>query len=51
MAEGGRPTLVTENNKINPVTQTLNVISQKVIQVNKPAEYYRDKKRTKIFIY
>ena len=34
-----------------PITQTLNVILQKVIQVNKPAEYYEDKEKIKMFIY
>ena len=51
MVEGGRLTLAIKNNKVTPVTQTLNVVPQKVIQVNKPTEYYRDKEKTKIFIY
>ena len=34
-----------------PAIQTLNVISQKVIQVDKPTGYYRDREKIKIFIY
>ena len=34
-----------------PVTQTLNVVPQKVIQVDKPTGYYGDREKTKIFIY
>ena len=34
-----------------PTIQTLNVVSQKVIQIDKPTGYYRDKDKTKTFIY
>ena len=34
-----------------PTIQTLNVVPQKVIQVNKPAGYYEDREKTKTFIY
>ena len=34
-----------------PTIQTLNVVSQKVIQVNKPTGYYKNRKKIKIFIY
>ena len=34
-----------------PTIQTLNVVLQKVIQVNKPAGYYGDREKIKIFIY
>ena len=34
-----------------PTIQTLNVISQKVIQVDKPIGYYGDQEKTKTFIY
>ena len=40
MADAGTPTI-----------QTLNVVPQKVIQVNKPVGYYEDREKTKIFIY
>ena len=51
MAKGGRPGFKTEGDEANPVIQTLNIILQKVIQVNKPTRYYGDKEKTKIFIY
>ena len=31
--------------------QTLNMVPQKVILVNKPSKYYEDRKKIKIFIY
>ena len=34
-----------------PTIQTLNVVSQKVIQVDKPTGYYGDREKTKINIY
>ena len=34
-----------------PTIQTLNVILQKIIQVDKPTGYYKDREKTKIFIY
>ena len=34
-----------------PTIQTLNVVPQKVIQVNKPAGYYGNREKIKIFIY
>ena len=34
-----------------PIIQTLNVILQKVIQVNKLTRYYRDREKMKTFIY
>ena len=40
-----------ETEVVIPIIQTLNVVSQKVIQVNKPTGYYGDKEKTKIFIY
>ena len=51
MAEGEKPTSATEGKEIVSITQTLNVISQKVIQVNKPIGYYRNKEKINIFIY
>ena len=51
MAKGGRPTSVIKANKVNLRIQTLNVIIQKVIQVNKPVGYYGDREKTKMFIY
>ena len=33
------------------VIQIFNVVPQKVIQVDKPAGYYGDRKKTKTFIY
>ena len=47
-AEDPVPTII---NGGVPTTQTLNMVSQKVIQVNKPRGYYRDRKKIKIFIY
>ena len=38
-----------KGNKTSTI-QTLNMISQKVIQVNKPSRYYGDRKKIKIFI-
>ena len=34
-----------------PTIQSLNVILQKVIQVDKPMGYYGNREKTKIFIY
>ena len=51
MAEGGRPTSATGDKKVVPITQTFNVVPQKVIQVNKPAGYYENREKIKIFIY
>ena len=34
-----------------PTIQTLNVVPQKINQVNKPSKYYEDKEKTKTFIY
>ena len=49
--------MVDENNvpdkteAVVPTIQTLNVVPQKVIQVDKPAGYYEDQKKMKIFVY
>ena len=40
-----------KNNKGVSTIQILNVISQKVIQVDKPTGYYGDREKTKTFIY
>ena len=34
-----------------PTIQILNIVSQKVIQIDKPMGYYGNKEKTKIFIY
>ena len=34
-----------------PTIQTLNVVPQKVIQVDKPTGYYKNREKIKIFIY
>ena len=34
-----------------PTIQTLNMVPQKVIQVDKPMGYYGDREKTKTFIY
>ena len=34
-----------------PTIQTLNIVPQKVIQVDKPIGYYGNREKTKIFIY
>ena len=47
-AEDPVPTIL---NSGVPTIQTLNVVPQKVIQVDKPAGYYGDREKTKIFIY
>ena len=39
------------SNNVTPTIQTLNMVPQKVIQVNKPTGYYRDREKIKIFIY
>ena len=41
------PIIVEGNHSI----QTLNIVLQKVIQVDKPTGYYGDREKTKIFIY
>ena len=50
MAEKESPVPAVANGGI-PNIQTLNVVPQKVIQVNKPTGYYRDREKIKIFIY
>ena len=47
----GRPGSVIVPKKITSVVQTLNIILQKVIQVDKPTRYYGDREKIKIFIY
>ena len=47
MAEEETPT-ITKNNGEAPTIQTLNMVLQKVIQVDKPTGYYRNKEKTKI---
>ena len=42
-------TIVVE--KGAPTIQILNMVPQKIIQVNKPAGYYKNREKTKIFIY
>ena len=51
MFERGGRAINKKDNKLAPITQTLNVVPQKVIQVDKSAGYYGDKEKTKIFIY
>ena len=51
MAEGEENPVTIIIDKGVLTIQTLNIISQKVIQVNKPTGYYEDKKKTKTFIY
>ena len=41
---------VTDSNGVS-IIQTLNVVSQKVIQVDKPTGYYKNREKIKIFIY
>ena len=50
MAEEENPTPVAGNEGV-PTIQTLNVVSQKVIQVDKLTGYYGDREKIKIFIY
>ena len=40
-----------KDNKVIPITQTLNVVLQKIIQVNKPTGYYKNKEKTKIVFF
>ena len=51
MADEGEAAPITTDSNIVPTIQTLNIIPQKVIQVDKPTGYYRNKEKTKIFIY
>ena len=51
MSERGDQKIDGGDNNLSPIIQTLNVIPQKVIQVDKPAGYYKNKEKTKIFIY
>ena len=51
MAEEENPVPVIADNKGVPTIQILNVVPQKVIQVDKPTGYYWDRKKIKIFIY
>ena len=46
-----RPESVTNINGVDLPTPIFNVVLQKVIQVDKPARYYKNKNKTKIFIY
>ena len=48
--ETENPVLITADDRA-PTIQILNVIPQKVIQVDKPTGYYKNKKKIKIFIY
>ena len=43
--------VIINNGAITLTIQTLNVVPQKVIQVDKPTGYYRDREKMKIFIY
>ena len=51
MAEGGSATSTLINSDLVPNIQILNVVPQKVIQVDKPIGYYGNKEKTKMFIY
>ena len=51
MADQGSRKNDAGNNKKPTVVQTFNVVPQKVIQVDKPAEYYNNREKIKIFIY
>ena len=51
MFERGGQTTNKKNSGVVPTIQTLNVVPQKVIQVNKPIGYYGDREKTKTFIY
>ena len=51
MAELGNKRDDTGENKEPTVIQTFNIVLQKVIQVDKPAGYYNNREKTKIFIY
>ena len=51
MVEEKNPTLTATDHEGVPTVQTLNVVPQKVIQVDKPTEYYKNREKTKIFIY
>ena len=55
MTEEERPVSVIKNNGDEggniPTIQTLNMVPQKVIQVDKPSRYYGDKEKINIFIY
>ena len=46
----GPSSTVKDGGEVTPVIQTLNVVSQKVIQVD-TSRYYGDKKKIKISIY
>ena len=50
MSEGKLEPII-EPKKVTPMVRTFNVILQKVIQVDKPTEYYKDREKMKIFIY
>ena len=43
------PTIIDGNGVLT--IQTLNMVPQKVIKVDKPTGYYRNREKTKIFIY
>ena len=51
MVEGKKSAPITAGNNIVPTIQTLNMVSQKIIQVNKPTGYYGDREKTKTFTY
>ena len=48
--QGGNATK-KKNDKDTPIIQIFNMVPQKVIQVNKPTGYYRNREKTKTFIY
>ena len=50
MAEG-RPESVIKTKKLALIIKILNVVLQKIIQIDKPAGYYKDREKTKTFIY
>ena len=51
MADPGGRTAGKRDNEDTSIVRTFNMVPQKVIQVNKPAGYYKDREKTKIFIY
>ena len=51
MANKGNPAPAIEAEEGVPIIQILNVVPQKVIQIDKPTGYYGDREKTKMFIY
>ena len=51
MAEKKNPAVIGIGNEGVPTIQTLNIVLKKVIQIDKPTGYYKNKEKIKISTY